>query len=102
MKRLYVLVSDNLYHYDHFLLTEDNNGIFRNRRKEIRELKCRSKQRGIKCVDSMLLYYVAKELSLSEIYKTSFLNFYVNIAEQLYCVKFVLLPTKRDLIDYRW
>lgn len=102
MKQLYVQIRDKSYDYDHFLLAEDNNGILRSRKKEIRELKCKSKQRGIKCVDSMLLYYVVKELSLSEIYKTSFLNFYINIAEQLYCVKFVLLPTNRDLMDYRW
>lgn len=102
MKQLFIQICRNAYNYDDFLLTEDDNGILRNQRKEIRELKCKSKRRGIKCVDGMLLYYVVKELSLSEIYKRSFLNFYVNVAQQLYRVKFVLLTTKRDLIDYRW
>lgn len=98
MEQLCIEVCDNFYKYDVFLLKE--NAVIKKPHAEITRTRRTFKRRKVKYVDCAFLHYLAKEFFMSDVYRISFLRFYTDTIG--YILKFVLTPTKVDLIDYKW
>lgn len=94
---LLVEICDSPYRYDLLLLKQDEIS-----REDLRT-KRRKIGRKLKRLDSYLLHYLVKEFQLSRVYRVAFLKTFYEVAnanDRL--LKFVLLPTRKDLIDYNW
>lgn len=93
---LFVEVCDSPYKYDFLLLKPDE--IIRSLSKiERHKIGKKSKH-----VDAYFMHYLVKEFCLSQIYRIGFLNTFYEIVNGNYLLKFILLPTQKDLIDYNW
>lgn len=94
---LVIEVCDSPYKYDFLLLKPEE--ITRNSA----ENKRHKNRKKLKRLDSYLLHYLVKEFCLSQIYRIHFLNtFYEIVSDDVNFLKFILLPTQKDLIDYNW
>lgn len=90
---LFVEIRDSPYKYDYLTLKPEQ--LIRNSRKVTK------RKRKKQFVDSYLLHYLVKEFDVSPSYRTSFLKAFFEHSGADF-LKFVLLPTKEDLIDYNW
>lgn len=94
---LMVEVCNGVYKYDFLLLNPDE--LTRNFTNP-KSSKMRKKRKRL---DSYLLHYMIKEFYLSEVYRATFLKTFNQLVNgNCDYLKFVLLPTQKDLIDYNW
>lgn len=94
---LVIEICDNPYKYDFLLLRPEEIT------RDIQEINENKSRKKLKRLDSYFLHYMVKELKLSQVYRTGFLKtFYEIVHDKPSCLKLVLLPTQKDLIDYNW